>query len=127
MNSTTKINDICKVSANDESALILINKLCDTHLIGSLIHTYPEWATNSDAIIYDVCPYPIVVQTAIVGCFWYSQIDSVICNLPENWRQCSHRGTDVRGVVDSRIIFKSNEIRRLHTFISDCTSQLLEV
>ena len=126
MNSTTKINDICKVSARDEFALILINKLYDTHVVGSLIHPFPEWATDSDSIVYDVCPYPIVVQSEILGCFWYSQIDSIICSLPKNWQDHSYRGLSIQGAFDSRMNFKSSEIRRLHTFISDCTSELLK-
>jgi hypothetical protein len=126
MNSTMKINDVCRITFQDKSALILIDKLCDTHIVGSLIHSYPELATKSDFVVYDICPYPIVVQSGIIGCFWHSQIDSIICSLPKNWQDHSYRGLSMQGAFDSRIVFKSSEIRRLHTFTSDCTGELLK-
>lgn len=137
MNSTTKTNfifnniksinknDLCRIVWQNESALVVVHRTCDSHFIGLLVHAYPELATETDMIIYGLKSYPVVVQTMRVGCFWYSQVDEVICTLPDDWKTNSNTGVKLSNSLDARYAFKLEELERLQYLTADCTATRL--
>lgn len=104
-----------------------------------LAHSSPEMATSADAVIgpsMSGAPYPVVVQTDLVGCVWQSQLGRRVgCIDPTSVQAAVSSGNAVGEVIagpplssvaDPRWAFKSAEGRALRCLIANATAALLE-
>lgn len=136
--------DIRRAESGGEERLVLVLKVNpgreDAQV--TLIHPYPEYATESDIIVDPAVTglsYPVVAQTALRGVVWLKDLGRLVGSVPvEVVRSClSHRSTELigdgltfgtffTGPLEARSDFKNSERASLARLSADCTEAALE-
>lgn len=136
--------DIRRAESGGEERLVLVLKVNsgreDAQV--TLIHAYPEYATESDIIVdpsVTGLSYPVVAQTGLRGIVWLKDLGRLVATVPaEVVHSClSPRpselsgpgltaGTTFAGPLEARADFKNSERASLDRLTADCTEVALE-
>jgi len=136
--------DIRRAESGGEERLVLVLKVNsgreDAQI--TLIHPYPEYATESDIIVdpsVTGLSYPIVVQTGMRGVVWLKDLGRLVASAPaEVVHSCLSpypselsepgltAGTAFTGPLEARADFKNSERGSLARLSADCTQAALD-
>lgn len=105
----------------------------------ALVHSTPEMATSADAVLAPSSagiPFPVIVQTDLVGCVWLSQLGRCVGRIDVEAVQAAvssgqslegiATGPPLRSAVERRWRFKADEGRTLRRLTADATAALLD-
>ena len=128
-NTRPEAGQLWRAESGGEARLVLVLAVNDDSVQITTIHPYPEYATSNDIVVEpDVSGvrYPFVVQAAIRGAVFASELDTYITTVSDEVvRLCLaplpvkptgmglSTGTPLLGPVDSRRTFKVHEIESL--------------
>ena len=136
--------DIRRAESGGEERLVLVLKVNsgreDAQV--TLIHPYPEYATESDIIVdpsVTGLSYPAVAQTGLRGIVWLKDLGRLVATVPAEVVHCclSPRpselsgpgltaGTTFAGPLAARADFKNSERASLARLTADCTEAALD-
>jgi len=121
-----KRGDIRRAEANNITRLVYVRRVNHERntAVVTPIHPYTELAVGSDDIISrndTELTYDIVVPTVLQGPIHLHNLGPALTNIPESTPR--HKGTELRGVLDSRLIFREGEITETLHLCADAIAE----
>jgi hypothetical protein len=121
-----KRGDIRRAEANNISRLVYVRSVNHERktAIVTLIHPYTEMAVGSDEIISrndTELTYDVVIPTALVGPIHLRNLGPELANIPDDTPR--HRGAELRGVLDSRLVFREAEVAETLRLCADAIAE----